>query len=192
MARPYADQQRDAEIISLFRSGLTTTALAPRYGITATGIATVLKRHGIDRNEGGKAVTGRINAQTRVEDSSMRRLERLAQRYDCKLSDFDTPEQMRFARRRFIEQRMRARQRRIEWVISFVEWWGIWQKSGLWNVRGREHSESAVMARRGDVGPYSNGNVYIITLSANFTESWASAPNRIHGGRLKSSRWSAA
>lgn len=86
---------------------------------------------------------------------------------------FDSPEQGPEAYKRFGKQRGRAKERGIGWELTFAEWWGIWRESGRWSERGCSRSESAVMARYGDTGPYSFGNVRILTLVENFDESKA-------------------
>ncbi|HWT40933.1 MAG TPA: hypothetical protein VN081_06770 [Dongiaceae bacterium] len=107
------------------------------------------------------------------------------EKYGVCAGDFDSIEQMNFAKARFLEQYHRARQRGIEWHFSFSDWWSVWRESGLWDSRGKANASSAVMGRRGDIGPYSKENVYIITIADNFIEGWKTAPNRKHGGRLK-------
>jgi len=96
-------------------------------------------------------------------------------------SEFDSPEQMRFAAQRFTEQRARAKDRALGFELTFSQWWSLWKESGHWNDRGRSRADSYVMARRGDIGPYAIGNVYITTLSQNFIESWQTAPDRMTG-----------
>lgn len=57
-------------------------------------------------------------------------------------------------------QRSRAAQRGIEWLFTFDEWVEVWRNSGRLSERGRGRGRY-VMARRGDVGPYSVANVVI-------------------------------
>lgn len=62
--------------------------------------------------------------------------------------------------RAYAHQRNAAERRRnIEWKLTLPEWWGIWQASGRWAERGV--GRGYMMCRRGDVGPYAVGNVYI-------------------------------
>jgi len=109
--------------------------------------------------------------------------EKFVRKTECNPADFESPEQMRIARQRFVEQRGRARQRGIGWELTFEEWWGIWRSSGQWAARGRDHAQAAVMARRGDVGPYSKENVYITTLVANFDECRGKAQQKRRQGQ---------
>jgi hypothetical protein len=64
----------------------------------------------------------------------------------------------------------RARQRGIEWRLTFEEWCEVWRESGRWEQRGR-HRGQYVMARFGDVGPYERGNIKICPVGENVGES---------------------
>jgi hypothetical protein len=55
-----------------------------------------------------------------------------------------------------------ARSRGIPFLLTFEEWWGLWQASGKWDQRGNT-SQQYCMARRGDVGGYEIDNVEIVT-----------------------------
>lgn len=183
--RPYSDVNRDNQIITLFRAGKTAVEIRSQFGLTVSGVCDVLKRHGVDRSEGGKSEIARQRAARRKYADGFRKAFEFVEKTGMNLSAFESLDALSIAHQRFCEQRMRANQRKIGWELSFADWWEIWSESGLWHMRGRQHANSAVMARRGDIGPYSVGNVYIITLSDNFVESWESAPNRCHGGRVK-------
>lgn len=69
-------------------------------------------------------------------------------------------------RDRFTQQLCGARSRGIPWELTFEQWWGIWEASGKWALRGTRFGQY-VMARYGDVGPYSVANVSICTASDN-------------------------
>lgn len=68
--------------------------------------------------------------------------------------------------RAFHRQKNAAIFRGVEWQLSFDQWLEMWTASGHWHERGR-HVGQYVMARKGDVGPYAFGNVYICTCSQN-------------------------
>ena len=57
-------------------------------------------------------------------------------------------------------QKRKAKRRKIEWNLTFDEWWNIWQESGKWDERGC-NSEQYVMCRTGDIGAYELGNIRI-------------------------------
>jgi hypothetical protein len=85
------------------------------------------------------------------------------------------------ATRAFIEQKNNARTRGIGWMLTFKEWWNIWQDSGHWEQRGRTKG-CWVMGRPGDVGPYAVGNVVICTIKENVAEREKHSPAKF---RLK-------
>jgi hypothetical protein len=62
-----------------------------------------------------------------------------------------------------------ARQRGVPFLLTFEEWWRIWDASGKWEQRGARKGHY-VMARFGDAGPYTVGNVRICTHSENNAE----------------------
>ncbi len=55
-------------------------------------------------------------------------------------------------------------------MLTYITWWKFWAASGKWKQRGRL-KDQYVMARFGDVGPYSLSNIKIITCGANVAES---------------------
>lgn len=71
---------------------------------------------------------------------------------------------------KYIRQRANAKQRGINWELSWEEWWDIWQKSGKWEQRGTG-SNDYCMARKFDDGPYSRENVVIKTMADNSRET---------------------
>lgn len=63
----------------------------------------------------------------------------------------------------------KARQRGIEFKLSFDEWWDIWQTSGKWNERGQT---GYCMCRNKDEGAYETDNVRIDTWESNSKENY--------------------
>jgi hypothetical protein len=175
--RRFADPARDQAIVDLFRSGKTTTEIAPLFGIGPTAVARVLRVNGVSRDEGGKAARGRANRDA----SRVAREARFAARHGVLVTDFDSFAQLLDAARKFRAQRKRAAERGIAWEMTLAEWWGVWRASGQWTARGRATGQSAVMARRGDVGPYSVANVYVTTLAGNFIDSHVFRGHRVKG-----------
>ena len=85
------------------------------------------------------------------------------------------------AKQRYIEQKKRAKQRNIDWYFTFEEWCEVWNQSGKWHQRGVGRN-TYVMARIGDVGPYSTENVKIILNADNIREA-APAISRARKGQ---------
>ena len=73
------------------------------------------------------------------------------------------------ARKAYFDHFRSAKSRGIPWHFTFEIWWKVWQESGRWAQRGNLKGHF-VMARRGDVGPYSIENVRIITTEKNLAE----------------------
>jgi hypothetical protein len=71
---------------------------------------------------------------------------------------------------KFCHQRANAKMRGIEWDFTFEEWWAWWQIDNRWAQRGNK-PESLCMARRGDLGAYSPGNVYCSTFRENLKDA---------------------
>lgn len=62
--------------------------------------------------------------------------------------------------RAYQHQRTAALNKRgIEFKLSLMEWWGIWEASGHWPERGL--GRGYMMCRIGDQGAYEVGNVFI-------------------------------
>ena len=73
-------------------------------------------------------------------------------------------------RGRYHQHKASAGKRGIEFLLTFEEWWDIWQASGKWEQRGRRRDQY-VMARLGDVGPYERHNIRICLVGENVGES---------------------
>lgn len=69
----------------------------------------------------------------------------------------------------------RARRRGIEWGFTFETWHQVWKASGHAHERGVKRGQY-VMARRGDKGPYTPGNVTIKMTGENGAEAHETAP----------------
>ena len=68
------------------------------------------------------------------------------------------------------DQAHHAKERGIDFVISYSEWLEMWLVSGKWEERGKTGG-SYQMCRIGDIGPYSVRNCYIDTTYANQRET---------------------
>lgn len=75
----------------------------------------------------------------------------------------ETPREARAAYR---GQKAHASKRGIPFRMTFEEWAHEWWLSGVWSARGRGASSYA-MCRKGDLGAYEVGNVYIATNRQN-------------------------
>lgn len=175
--------KRDRNMAALYRNGETLAAIGLKYGVSRERVRQILARQGMDRMDGG--ITIRVfkktedRAKMEEEKKSRKELrdfstygmssEKISQISPIKRSDKDHPI------RKFESQRGNAKQRGIEWQLSFAEWWEVWQESGRWAERGR--GSGYVMARWADDGPYSVDNVYICTAAQNSSDSYITKPS---------------
>lgn len=67
---------------------------------------------------------------------------------------------------RFVQQKVQAKRRGIPWELTFEEWWGIWDASGKWELRGFGAGKFC-MSRYKDEGAYTKGNVIIASTEDN-------------------------
>ena len=81
-----------------------------------------------------------------------------------------TPD-LRRARRAFLKQRWRSRERGLTFAFSFEDWLAWWLIDDRWVQRGRGGNRLC-MCRRGDRGPYSESNVYVGTFRDNARSAW--------------------
>lgn len=75
-------------------------------------------------------------------------------------------------------QKKNARDRGIEFLLTYNDWLQIWIQSGKLEHRGR-HKGNYVMCRKKDSGPYAVGNVFIATTSENIKYSHDSRREKI-------------
>lgn len=157
---------REEKMRSLFLEGKTFSEIGGAFGFSGAHVQRLLKAaHGISGADGGKALQARMGR------------ERLAtSRAAYAMQHFDLPyeEYRRVLKlpgkptRRFAYQRSGASRRGVGWELTFSQWWAIWQESGHWEHRGP--GQGYVMCRRGDIGPYAVGNVFIAPSIVNCSD----------------------
>lgn len=78
---------------------------------------------------------------------------------------------------KYVDQKNTAKQRGVEWRLTYEEWRSWWGKD--FAKRGKGVGK-LVMARHDDCGPYAIGNIYKATFSANCIdrERWKRAAKR--------------
>lgn len=84
----------------------------------------------------------------------------------------------------FNKQKISAKFRGVGWDFSFDEWLQIWEKSGRIELRGKGKGKY-VMARFGDIGPYSPSNVEIILCEKNTSDCRTNNPRTLADLRSK-------
>lgn len=79
----------------------------------------------------------------------------------------------------YTTQRYAANRRGIAWHLTFEQWLWVWKDSGLLGRRGRGKGRYC-MARHGDIGPYSIGNVSISSCVENSRDGVATRHSSAH------------
>ena len=70
---------------------------------------------------------------------------------------------------KYVRHRNHAIERNVGFNLSYKEWLTIWEDSGMIDSMGNKRG-SYVMSRKGDVGAYEVGNVFIQSFSDNIAE----------------------
>lgn len=161
---------RSEIMASMYKAGKTLEEIGALYKITRERVRQILKKyHGIVGKDGGQA----SRAEAKRRRASAQRDAKFLSRYGCAYSTYR--ELLELSREScasgisyaksplgaYRNQERNAKQRGIEWQLSLIEWWEIWQRSGKWHLRGR--GKGYMMCRFGDMGPYAAGNVYVAT-----------------------------
>ena len=167
-------RDHEAEIIEMYRAGMTLQQIGDRFGVTREAVRLVCP---LTRKDGGQYV----RSQNSKRDFNARRDERTMAKHGCSWDQYKFLLAMGKGTTRakrplgaFTKQRANAYRRGIAWELKLWDWWLIWDASGKWSQRGR--GDSYVMARKGDTGPYSVDNVYITTASQNIKDSYIFKP----------------
>lgn len=83
---------------------------------------------------------------------------------------------------RYHQHKGKATARGIPFLLTFEEWWDIWQSSGRWEQRGKR-ADQYCMARFGDKGAYERSNVRICPVGENTGEMRQGLPLRTRMSR---------
>lgn len=75
---------------------------------------------------------------------------------------------------KYRQQARQASQRGLGWFFTFETWLHMWEASGKLHLRGKGAGKY-VMARRGDVGPYSPENCFICPFEQNIRDGHKNA-----------------
>lgn len=171
-------QQRAIEWADLYRYSWSLQEIGDDYGVTRERVRQILVKVGVRGCDGGGAVQNRRRNEAKVSKRKAREDARCFRRYGCTASEVNYYNDglplnaNRSMAASYNSQMGNAKKRKIEWRMSFPEWCEIWKKSGFLEHRGRGAGKY-VMARCGDAGPYSVGNVYITTNSQNISDGYA-------------------
>ncbi len=163
-----ARERRNTEMADLFKSGRTLTEIGELYSVSRERVRQVLKGMGIVRKDGGQYIRSVLRGNKREKASD----ELKQTRVGCTNEQWDYYRSMNEDYKKiplffYFVQKSNAKSRGICWDLTINEWWYTWNESGKWKERGQG---KYVMARHGDDGGYTMGNVYITTSSENAAE----------------------
>lgn len=160
-----APDARAYRMAAMYRDGYTLHAIGEQYGVTRERVRQILTKHfGIRAGDGGShavAEKKRARRQAALEARTLRK-------WGCTFDQYRSLLAKRRPTVAFRDQKNNAANRGIGWELTLWQWWTIWQQSGKWEQRGR--GQGYVMCRKGDVGPYAVGNVFIATARENSSE----------------------
>lgn len=165
--------QRNADIVKLFKSGLSTHKIADRYLISVSTVCLILRKENVLRHEGGISLRVKKRKDKNIIlAAKAERVNRLwgltLDQYNAIKQEYGSSSNLESPIHKYTVQKNNAKQRQIEWQVTFADWWRIWQESGKWNKRG--NGTGYCMARFGDIGPYAPDNVEIILCSQNSSD----------------------
>ncbi|RUU79986.1 sigma factor-like helix-turn-helix DNA-binding protein [Mesorhizobium sp. M7A.F.Ca.MR.362.00.0.0] len=161
---------RSEPMAAMYKAGKTLEEIGAVYSVTRERVRQILKKyHGIVGKDGGQSA----RAVTRKQSAEAKKNAKFMARYGCSFADYQSFASLSKEMRAngstygkavlgaYRAQERSAKRRGIEWNLTILEWWDIWQKSGKWEQRGR--GQGYMMCRFGDAGYYATGNVYIAT-----------------------------
>lgn len=158
------EKKRADEMYAAYCEGKSQSQIGEMYGITRQAVSVLFSRHGYICDHIGykkRIAEGRAAKQSQKDSRSIAMHGIPYEKYKYLLSIGATV--------KYVAQRTRARARGIAWNFNLGDWWEVWEKSGKWEQRGLGTGRY-VMARFGDIGPYSKDNVRIITHNENSSE----------------------
>lgn len=167
----------ESEMCDLYRGGKTLQAIGDVFGISRERVRQIVSSLGLKRSDGGQTIGANENRAKKKADRE-RKFKARAKHLGMSVTELKEHLAKYGAGSKspllkYRSHRQAAKKRGIGWEFNFGTWWRLWQESGKWELRGRG---KYVMARHGDDGPYSKGNVYICTGSQNSKDAIANKP----------------
>lgn len=154
---------RNQVICDAFASGRTLAAIGADYGISRERVRQILVANGVSADSGGVALSARQKkvASQEARNSNKLRIWGISLEEWTRLNTIKNPlGENPF--RAFTSYRRNARKYGDDrWRISFVEWWAMWEASGLWGKKGSS-DERIVMIRTNPAGNFEAANLEIV------------------------------
>lgn len=194
---------RNREIAEKFlSSSYTLSDLGAEYGMTRERVRQILYKQNISSDEGGRMKNRLAHAMSEGAAQEAARNERKIKSCHSYMmcdpgaySEITGKDWISEARaapiaKAYFNQRKSAKGRKIEWNLTFPQWYDIWRSSGKLDERGRGQGKY-VMARKFDLGGYVAGNIYICLATENNSERNDKKYNLPMGVKSKGNKYEA-
>lgn len=164
------DPKRAAEIERCYREGQTLEQIGISFGVSRERVRQILRKHlRVMPEEGGIALRSRRRKEAERERLNSNVLQRwgisrdeyqeLVRKYGPSRSGGKRSNDGRNPFRAFERLRQNARANRVEWRLSFPEYWALWKDH--WDQKKRG-AQGMWLVRRDAAGPYSVENCHIV------------------------------
>lgn len=178
---------RNEEILSIFKTGATYLEIATRYKISGERVRQIIDNFKKKTSLSGGIEIRRVILERKRKEKNKIDLQKkksyIRKKYGISLDEFKAicnqygnSSGSASPFKKFNSHKANSIKRGIPFLFSFSEWFDAWIKSGKFEQRGRGFGY--VMARYGDVGPYSKDNVYICTAAQNTADQYKSGKER--------------
>jgi hypothetical protein len=153
---------REQQMAALYKSGRTLEEIGSEFGVTRERVRQIIGHwFSMSRKDGGQS----ISSEKRKQQFEANRNNQCLKKWGCSWEQYCEIRVLKTPTRAFARQKENAKKRGIQWDLTLWQWWCIWQQSGKLSQRGR--GQGYVMCRRGDIGAYAVGNVFIATAIEN-------------------------
>lgn len=164
------DPGRTERMAAMYRQGLTLQKISEQFGVSRERVRQLIAAAGVTRVDGGQA----LQASMKKARKAVRREAYYMQKYGLPIEQVRAL-QSEGVTHAYTRQKQSARTRGIPFVLTFAEWFSVWQASGKLHLRGRGKGRYC-MSRINDSGGYELGNVHIQLTEENGREAvkkWA-------------------
>jgi transposase len=182
-------EARAKQMVRAYGAGLSLEKIGEIHGVTRERVRQIISARGITRFDGGPSLKAAAQKAARAARRAASQDERCLRVYGCIYAALEAligagvRVTSHKAARAYVQHKRNSDARGIEFSLTFPQWWAVWQKSGKWDERGRA---KYVMARNGDIGAYSVGNVRICTSSENIKEGYIKTPASVRAAKRAS------
>ena len=185
---------RDKDMCDRYKKGETLQEIGVSYSITRERVRQIISRCGVTRDEGGEQLRAFLNNSEKRSKKRAEQELRKIKSWGCTLDEYNyfrgfNTDYCKTPINYFKNQENSAKNRGIEWSLTLPQWWGIWERSGKYELRGRGKGKY-VMARIEDLGGYEIGNIEIIEFSQNAKDYYSIYKSEWYEKMRKSHGWS--